>query len=1617
MSDVDFDAAPTATGVVDSLNYMQGQEKFWAGGPSDYFAAQYEGWLVVDAGGSYTFSMASDDGSQLYIDGVLAIGNDGLHGTQTQTKTLNLEAGRHEIEVRYFENGGSQTLQLAWSGPDTGGVKQVIAGDAYEHGPTMDTLSLPEDTTGAVVAELAVSDPDAGDTHSFTVSDDRFEVAEQDGALVLKLKDGESLDYETETAVDVSVTVTDAGGASSTTVFAIGVENTNSGPDIRLSGGEGLKASYFNIGHSLSKLSDIDFDAAPTATESVDSIDHMQGQAAFWEGAPSDYFAAKYEGQVIVDNGGSYTFSMASDDGSQLYIDGVLVIGNDGLHSTQTKTATLTLDPGAHDIEVRFFENGGEATLQLSWSGPDTGGAMQVMGGDDFRLPGVTDADLLGVTENAAGEVAALLSVSDAEGDSFTFDVSDGRFEVVETEAGYALKLKDGVSVDYEAASSIDVTVTATDARGESSALTLEIPVANINEPPTDFALTPAPTGVLALNADGGDDDVALAANMDGFPADALTVEVSFASSQTNIGNGAPLFSYAASNGSDNEVLLFLEGSTGKLAVFLAGTKVQTTVANADLLDGEQHQVSMTWDQASNELKVYVDGGVAFESSINIRDLKSGGTLAFGQEQDAEGGGFNTGQVFEGEIGEVRIFDYARSAGEIADHAGAPIASPETEPGLVNNWLMNADAGGVVEDLVGADHLHLQNGAAIVDGGGFDAPAVYENDAGATVGQLSANDPETGAPVTSFAIVDDPSGAFEVVGSELKLKDGVSLNFEAGESYDVTVRAIGAHGGFVDQTVTVQVANIDEAPTSFYFDAEASTGVLSLNQNSDADDFAIASNLDGFPSAALTVEVSFASTQANVGDGAPLFSYAANDGSNNEAMLFLEGASGKLTVYLAGQKIPTTIANTELLDGELHQVSFSWDQASDSVKVYVDGALEFQTSVSIRDLKTGGTLTLGQEQDTEGGSFDAAQVFKGEITEVRIFDYARTAQEIADHAGGPLNDPETEPGLVNNWVMNDETGGMVEDLAGADNMQLHNGAAIVDSDHGGAALVVEGVPGVIVGMLSAVDPVTGGQVSEFQVVGDMADIFEIVGAELKVKDGVMLDFETQSTYDVTVIAVGSGGESSELVVQIAVVDADEYNYITGTDSTDALIGTAGMDIIVGGDGNDTINGKGGADKLYGGSGDDTIYVDALDTVIDGGDGYDRVIVQGTAGVAIDMAASSVERFDGGSGADVADASGMTAAVRQYGNAGNDTLIGGAGNDVQRGGAGDDVIYGNDGNDNIAGNAGADQLYGGAGDDTIYVDAADTVIDGGAGYDRVIIQGADGVTIDMAASNVERVDGGAGNDYIDATGMTDAVRQYGNAGNDTLIGGAGNDVQRGGDGDDAIYGNDGNDNIGGNAGADQLYGGAGDDTIYADAADTVVDGGSGYDRVIVQGTDDFSIDMAASSVERIDGGSGADFADASGMTAAVRQYGNAGNDTLIGGAGNDIQRGGDGDDALYGNGGNDNMRGGAGDDVLSGGAGNDYVYGEDGSDVFVYEMGDGSDRFYGGEGGGWTDTIQLDASAGGFGDYGVDWTVKMTQGVIESSDAHSVVFSDDAHGVITLSDGSTITFSDIEQLTF
>lgn len=87
----------------------------------DHFAFRFTAYLAIQTGGDYTFWSASDDGSQIVIDGSLVVDNSGWHAMSTVgTGAMYLNAGFHSIVVTQFEDDGQEGLLVNYQGPGIG---------------------------------------------------------------------------------------------------------------------------------------------------------------------------------------------------------------------------------------------------------------------------------------------------------------------------------------------------------------------------------------------------------------------------------------------------------------------------------------------------------------------------------------------------------------------------------------------------------------------------------------------------------------------------------------------------------------------------------------------------------------------------------------------------------------------------------------------------------------------------------------------------------------------------------------------------------------------------------------------------------------------------------------------------------------------------------------------------------------------------------------------------------------------------------------------------------------------------------------------------------------------------------------------------------------------------------------------------------------------------------------------------------------------------------------------------------------------------------------------------------------------------------------------------------
>lgn len=76
-------------------------------------------------------------------------------------------------------------------------------------------------------------------------------------------------------------------------------------------------------------------------------------------------YGACFKGYFKADQEGVYVFDLGSDAGSVLYINGNLIVNNDGNHLYRVKSGEVALGEGFHEIELRYRNLGSEAELSL----------------------------------------------------------------------------------------------------------------------------------------------------------------------------------------------------------------------------------------------------------------------------------------------------------------------------------------------------------------------------------------------------------------------------------------------------------------------------------------------------------------------------------------------------------------------------------------------------------------------------------------------------------------------------------------------------------------------------------------------------------------------------------------------------------------------------------------------------------------------------------------------------------------------------------------------------------------------------------------------------------------------------------------------------------------------------------------------------------------------------------------------------------------------------------------------------------------------------------------------------------------------------------------------------
>jgi Ca2+-binding RTX toxin-like protein len=996
-----------------------------------------------------------------------------------------------------------------------------------------------------------------------------------------------------------------------------------------------------------------------------------------------------------------------------------------------------------------------------------------------------------------------------------------------------------------------------------------EMPMANIADP-RNF------TGIQLNEAPNVRNQYASIAGVTAFSGSAFTVETMV--KLTRIPGSAVEFASYNVTGNDNQ-LIFGGQSNGNLTLTIANkAEYVTDYSVTRLVDGNPHRLSLTWDKTSGTVNVYVDGVIVhagvYTAAIGA-NIASGGILVLGQEQDSLGGGFDTKQVYQGVMGDIRIFNDVRTGQEIDQAAFLSLTG--SEQGLVHNWQVNAADTATVRDVaVENPSVDL---TSLMPAGTFTAnqSSIYSATTGASL-ILDNNDTTYNHTLNS--------------GNEW-----VSLSFNQSLSIDMVqiINRPGQGARLNGATVSVLDANGTVIYTSAPISGATSGGTINISLpeamlasavriNHTSNYINIAElNVFGDAPAGTLVADALVNTDLKLYNGATavttesVIAYADDadtlvGGSGRDA---LYGGAGNDIIYgdlQVGKPAPGGRINMIHLNSQFDAATMGGglaDHALDQTQSFALPTTQFTFEMMVQlDAVPGWFDTLiGYSTGGEWDEQSFALRGKGSNWALSIADQTVTTNValssfVTDEAfrlSITWDKATGEYGLYRNGLKID-SGTVAKDavLPATGNIYLASGWDAT----------IKGSLGDI-RVWNAVRSEAELQANAFVEVANPTTELGLVANWKVGTTGTLLNATTQPGV-------------AALVVQNVKTD-NPLEFSTAdftTNNADQLNGGAGSDTLVGGAGADTLNGDGDVDtaSYVGSSAGVTVNLNLAGAQISSGDASGDIL-------------SGIESVTGSGLAD--NLTGTSAANVLSGDAGNDILDAGAGTDIVDGGVGNDWIEARTGIDTFNGGADTDTLsyyYSATAVNVALADAGAAVVSGEAAGDTI--------------TNIENLYGSnAGGDNL--KGNSGANYITGMAGNDLVDGGAGNDWVIGGDGSDWLEAGTGTDTFDGGNGTDTLsyYSSVGAVNVkLMDSGNAIVSGGEAAGDIIT-------------NVEYLYGSNtGGDTL--TGNSAANYITGMAGNDLLDGAAGNDVLVGGDGSDWLEAGTGTDTFDGSGGTDTLS-----------------------------------------------------------------------------------------------------
>ena len=865
---------------------------------------QVEARVSNDGGATYrTLSNGVFSSRQLTGNGSASFDISGYASANTRIQFI--VTGTGGSDRLYVDN-----VQVSY---DTGPTNTAPVITSNSGGATA-SISVAENTT--TVTTVTASDANAGQTMTYSISGGedaaKFTINSSTGELSFATAPNyeSSTDAGGNNVYDVTVQVSDGNGGTDTQAIAVTVANANESPtdivqstgtgiDLNTDGGNNSYLYTTNGGAILGGRTAFSIEAQFSSSNTPVNGEHRVLLSYATTGSDNEVRVgiaqtasstcqltltingsrvnlSGYDASRLFDGGQHHlgaTWS-ATNGGYSFYVDGQQVGTGTGLQTGYTTRSSGTVVVGmdqdsvgggfqtsqvfkgtlqdvrvfndvrtAAEISAYLYQDvsNSESGLVADWTMNDLSGGStsDTVAGRNLTVGTVSGSGWVAstpsltwrVAENASsGTVVGTVTGTDPDsGDTKTYSLTDtagGRF-AINSSTGQ-ITVADGTLLNYESAANHTVTVRVTDSGGSSYDEAFTIRLTNVNEAPTDLALS---ANSVAENAATG------------------TVVGTLTTTDADAG--------------DTKTYSLTDSAGGRFAI--NSTTGVITVADGSLLNYEQ--------AASHPVTVQVTdaAGLTYNETftINLSNVNegpaaiglTGNTVA---ENATNGTLVGTASTADPDAGDTPTY-------QLTDNAGGrfTINSATGQITVADGSMLNyeaatshsitvrtTDAGGLTHDQ--AFTINLTN----VNEGPTDlslsANSVAENAlSGTVVGTITGTDPDAGDTKT-YSLTDSAGGRFAINSStgQITVADGSLLNYEQAASHPVTVQVTDAAGLTYNETFTINLTNVNEAPTgadaAVTINEDTSHALTSANfgfSDVDAGDSLSAVRIDSLPTA------------------------------------------------------------------------------------------------------------------------------------------------------------------------------------------------------------------------------------------------------------------------------------------------------------------------------------------------------------------------------------------------------------------------------------------------------------------------------------------------------------------------------------------------------------------------------------------------------------------------------------------------------------------------------------------------------------------------------------------------------------------------------------------------